>query len=335
MRARSFLVLSAVTLVTTVAAGIAVVHQERPQTAVETGGPVLPDLADRLGDVAAVVVKDTDKHLTIHRVEGGWALSERGDYPVEPDKVRDLVRSVLQLEKAEAKTTRPERYPRLAVENVDAPGSKSKEVILQTAAGAPVAELIVGHTVAGIGAEGGTYVRIPGEQQAWLARGTLSPSLEAREWVQRRLIEIPAADIRQVRVTHADGSTLTAVREGPDASGFRLAELPPGGKLKRPDAADSLAQPFSDLLLEDIAAGDSQPFPKDKTMQVSITRTDGGVVRFDVVDQDGNRWLRFAEGAAPTNVPAAVRGMAFQVPAWKIEPLDQKLSDWVEPRSGS
>lgn len=335
MRARSFLILSAVTVAVTVAAGSAVVHQERPQTAIAAGGPVLPGLGDRLGEVAVVIIKDADKHVTIRRVDGGWGLSERGDYPVEPERVRDLVRSLLQLDRVEAKTTRPERYQRLAVEDVDTPGSKSKEVILQAATGAAVAQLIVGHTEAGMGADGGTYVRIPGDQQAWLARGMLTPGLDVRDWVQRRLIEIPAADIRQVRVTHADGSTLTAVRDSSDGSNFRVGELPPGGKLKRPDAADSLAQPFSDLLLEDIAAQDSRPFPKDKTMHVSIARLDGGVVDFDVVDQDGARWLRFSEGAAPVNLPAGGRSMVFQVPEWKIAPLEQKLSDLLESRSGS
>jgi hypothetical protein len=335
MRARSFLILGAITLATTVAAGFAVVRQEHPRTAIETGGPVAPGLVQRLSEVTAVVIRDADGTATIRRVDGGWGLGERSDYPVDADKVRQLVRSLVQLEKAEAKTVRPERYARLAVEDVGAPGSKSKEVTLQNAAGAPIAQLVVGNAASGVGAEGGTYVRIPGDAQAWLARGTLTASVEPRDWVDRRLIEIPAADIRQVRIVQPGGATLTAIRESAESSSFRLSELPPGAKLKRPDAVDSLVQAFDDVPLEDLAPRESQEFPADKTMRVTVTRTDGGIVAFDVVDQDDMRWLRFVEGATPASLPAAGRAMAFRVPSWKIAPLERKLSDLVEPRSGS
>ena len=110
MRARSFLILSAITLVVSAAAAVVVVRQENPRSAVATAGPVLPGLVDRLGDVSAVVLRGGGETLTIHRIEGGWGVKERNDYPVSPDKVRDLVRSMVELEKAEAKTTQPDRY---------------------------------------------------------------------------------------------------------------------------------------------------------------------------------------------------------------------------------
>jgi hypothetical protein len=335
MRAPSFLILTAVTLLVTVAAGVAVVRQENPRTAIETGGPVLPGLVDRLADVTAIVIRDSGNSLTVSRVEGGWGLAERNDYPVPPDRVRELVRSIVQLERSEAKTVRPERYARLGVEDVDAPNSKSKEIVLQTTTGTPAAKLIVGTAASGFGADGGTYVRIPGDPQAWLARGALTPSLEPRDWVERRLIEIPVADIRQVKIVQPGGETLTAVRDSPDAASFRLAELPAGGKLARPDAIDALVQPFGELAIEDLELRDKRPFPKDKIMRITVTRMDGSAVAFEVVEDDGRHWLRFTEGASPTNVPVAGRAMAFRVPSWKITPLERKLSELVEPRSGS
>ena len=43
MRAPSFLILAAVTLLVTVAAGVAVMREENPRTAIETGGRSCPD----------------------------------------------------------------------------------------------------------------------------------------------------------------------------------------------------------------------------------------------------------------------------------------------------
>lgn len=335
MRAPSFLFLTAVTLLVTIAAGVAVVREENPRTAIETGGPVIPGLIDRLSDVSAIVIRDSGDSLTIRRVEGGWGLAEQNDYPVPPDRVRELVRSVVQLQRSEAKTVRPERYARLGVEDVDTPNSKSKDVVLQTASGTPVAKLIVGTAASGFGGEGSTYVRIPGDSQAWLARGALAPSLEPRDWIERRLIEIPVADIRQVKIVQPGGATLTAVRDSSDTASFRLAELPAGGRLARPDAVDALVQPFSELAVEDLEHRDKRPFPKDKIMRITITRMDGSTVGLEVMEDDGRHWLRFAEGALPTNVPPAGRAMAFRVPSWKVTPLERKLSELVEPRSGS
>ena len=70
-------------------------------------------------------------------------------------------------------------------------------------------------------------------------------------------------------------------------------------------------------------------------MRISITRTDGSTVGLEILHDDGMHWLRFADGAAPASVPAAGPSMTFRVPSWKITPLERKLSELVEPRSGS
>lgn len=335
MRTRSFLILTVVTVAVTLAAGMAVIREERPQTVVDSGGPVFPGLVDRLGEVSAVVVRDAEQTLTIRRAADGWGLAERNDYPVAADKVRDLVRTMVQLERVEAKTARPERYARLGVEPPTDPGAKSKEVTLQTASGAPVAQLIVGQPATGGGAEGGTFVRIANDPQTWLARGSLTVSTEAGEWVNRRLIEIPIADIQKVQVVQPDKATLTAVRDPAEAGAFKLAELPKGRKLSRPDAAESLASPFADLTLEDIVPLQDAIFPPNATLRVTVTRADGGTVVADVAEHAGGRWLRFVDDKVPPGLPPAGRGLAYRVPTWKVSPLERKLSELIEPASGS
>ncbi len=336
MRVRSFLILSALTIGVTAAAAIGVLGQKAPQTVVETGGPVFPGLVGKLKDVTAIVVRDGQHTLTVHRLDGGsWGIAELSDYPVQPDKVRELVNGLVQLEKTEAKTSHPDLYARLSVEDVTTPDAKSKEVTLQTAEGQPVAQLLVGIAGTGIGTEGATYVRIPGDPQTWLARGSLNPSAEAHDWVETRLIQLPTADIREVRIVQPDGATLTAVREGGDAGGFRLLEMPKGGKLKRPDAIESLASTLNEMPMDNLAPLDSIPFPAKGALQVSVARADGSKVKFTVVEQNGERWLRFIDDDVPPGLPAAGKVMAFRVPTWKIAPFDRKLSDFVESGSGS
>ena len=94
-------------------------------------------------------------------------------------------------------------------------------------------------------------------------------------------------------------------------------------------------QPLSDIPLEEIVPADGQSFPADKTLRVTVLRIDGSTVGFDVVEREGSRWLRFVDGAAPASLPAAGRGMVFQVPTWKIAPLEKKLAELIESPSGS
>jgi Domain of unknown function (DUF4340) len=335
MRARSFLILSAITVVVTAAAVVAVVSEDHPRSSIESGGPVFPGLSDRLGEVVAVVVRDAERTATIHRVDNGWGLVESNNYPVPADKVRDLVRSLVELAKSEAKTDRPERYSRLAVNDVSAPDAQSKEVILQDAAGAPIADLIVGNPAAGLGDDGATYVRVAGESQAWLARGALHPSTEPRDWVESKLMELPAAAIHRIKIAHPDKSTVTVTRDSAGGGGFQLAELPADGKLKRPDAVEAVVQALSDIPIEDLAPIDEEMFPKDKTIVVTIEQEDGKKIAFKIAEGQGDRWLRFVDGMAPESLPQAGEGMMFRVPAWKLSPLERKLPELVEPASGS
>ncbi|MBK8210455.1 MAG: DUF4340 domain-containing protein [Rhodospirillales bacterium] len=335
MRARSFLILGAVTLLVGGAAVIAVVGDDRPQSAVQAAGPVLPGLRDRLADVADVVVRDAAQTVTIRRTADGWGVAELGNYPVPPEKVREIVRALVQLEKAEVKTSRADQWSRLSVEDVETAGATSKLVSLRNAAGEVVAQLLIGKSGSGVGAEGSTYVRVPGEPQAWLARGTLTANTKPGDWVDRRLFAIPTGDIQQVRIVHPDKSTVTLIREG-DGPNFRLAELPAGGKakLKRPDELDEIVQALNDMPSEDLAPLAERQFPPSKTIRVTITRTDGSIVAFDVADEGGERWLRFLDGRMPAGLPAAATTMAFQVPAWKLTPLERKLAELIEKPAG-
>lgn len=335
MRIRSFLILALVTVLVTAAAIVASIGSSRPHSSIAAAGPMLPGLSERLGDVAAVVVREGGKTLTIHRTASGWGLAEYADYPAQVDKVRETARALVQLEKAEAKTTRADRWSRLAVGDVDATGSTAKELILRNSAGETVADLIVGKSGAGVGGERNLYVRVPGEAQAWLVRGTVDADAKPGTWVERGLINVPAVDVQQIRIVHPDKSTLTLVREG-EGGGFRVAELPAGGKgkLKRPDAVNELVEAVADLQLEELAPLAGQPFPADKTLRVTITRTDGTVIAFDTTEQNGEQWLRFVDGKVPAGLPAAASAMAFRVPIWKISPLDKKVGDLLEAPSG-
>ena len=140
MKPTTFLIVLAATAVSVAAAGYAVVTEsQRGAPAAAPGGPLFGELLAQANEVRTVTVESAKGKLTIAHGESGWVLTEKDDYPVAADKVRKLVAGLGGLRLLEAKTDRPERLARLEVEDVAAADSKSRQVTLAGADGAPLA----------------------------------------------------------------------------------------------------------------------------------------------------------------------------------------------------
>jgi hypothetical protein len=351
MTLRSLILLVLVTVATVIAAAVAVLGRDRPETAVAAGERLFPDLADRIDRLAALGVRNRNGTVTIRRGETGWELVERAGYPVSFEKVRETVLGLATLEKVEAKTRRPDLYPRLGVEPPDAEGAASRELSLLDADGGVIARLIVGKPVFGLGGEGGLYVRLPDEDRAWAVRGSLDPGDEPRDWVERTLLDLEAGDIVRIAVTHPDGERLTIVRE-PEAGGpLALAGIPPGRRLARADELRALASVVADLSLEDFRPASEVAVVEEKAVRARFLRRDGLAVAMTVADAEDGKWLVVeaevdysaaaarAEQTSGTDdaaqeaarINARAGGWAFKVLSWKVGPLLKRAADLTEP----
>lgn len=336
MTVRAFVILCLVTVAALAAAAVVVLTEDRPETVVGSGERVFPGLIEGVVDrLDAISVRTAEGQLTVHKTAQGWALRERGDYPVAFEKVRATVLGLAGLERTEPKTARPENYARLGVEDVDATGARSRELSLLDAQGAPLARLIIGKPAPGQGGEGGLYVRVPGEQRAWAARGSLDPGAEARDWVERRLIDVPADGMVRVTVRQPDGALLTLQRSAEDASEpWTLKELPKGGRIRRDDDLNDIAAVLGGLALEDLRPIAEVDFARDRTTTARFETRDGAVITLDLVSLGDERWIRLdvppelrRTGAAP---PPPTAGWAYRVPSWKVSALQRRLADLVD-----
>jgi hypothetical protein len=344
MRLPAFLALSATTFAAVVVAAILVVGEPRPSTSADVGGTFFPALTQSANEIATIRIQKGDATTTLVQGDGGWTVQERGNYPVSLEKLKQLVVSLSQLRRVEAKTDRPERYASIGVEDV-APGAGSTLVTLADAQGTPIAQLLVGETPTSGTATDVHFVRVPGEPRAWLAAGTLDVDPSVSTWIDRKVISLPGEGMAEVQITRPDGKTLTAVKPDKDASHFTLRELPPKHRLKNVDAADNMAIVLTDLELQDLKTVDKVAFPPEHTTHARFRTFDGVTVDVDLVEKDDENWIRLTPGTAPGASAAAVaqaqalaertRGYAFSVYGWKVAALKQTLSDLTEAESGS
>ena len=158
-------------------------------------------LLDRLNDVQTIKVTGGGQTLTMTRTaDGKWQLAERGGYPADYKKARELALGLASLQLVEAKTAKADRLARLELGDPAKPDAKSHQVDLLDKDGKTLATAIVGKTKYGLygGGRSGVYVRRGGEDQAWLAAGELSVPSSPTDVVSRDIIDIPQDEIGRV-----------------------------------------------------------------------------------------------------------------------------------------
>jgi hypothetical protein len=339
MRKSTFLLLVVATIAFVAAAAYAVLSVPRFATTVAPGQRALPDLAARLGDLAWMRLAQGTKKTDFTAIGGRWVLVAKGNYPANPGKMRRLLLGLADLRLEEPKTRRPELWSRLDLD--DPSNGRSTLIRLQSRTGATVAELIVGKTRRdrlGSGNDG-VYVRKPGDDQAWLARGSLDLAADLNGWLDRRIVDVPAARIAAVRLIGTDGTELKLRREAPGGR-FAVAD-PPEGAQPRGDAA--LAEPaavLTGLELDDVQTTAELPVPESGVATALFTTFDGLAVTVWLFARDGADWITVkatASGTAEADakaIEARVANWTYKIPAARAKILRTRLADLVEPPKG-
>jgi Domain of unknown function (DUF4340) len=340
MQKRGLILLATATLVLVALAVVAITTGDRTVSRAAPGEAALPALAGKLGEVASVGVKRGALELTFVRDGDGWLIAEKGNYPAATGKVRQIVLGMADLALVEPKTQRADLYPRL---EVDDPGKgKSTLVTLKDKAGTPLAELIIGkrrYDRLGAGNDG-IYIRKPGEDQAWLARGSLEFSDQLSSWLDRRVLDIPEKRISKVTLTQPDGARLVITRTSPDAE-FTVEDAPGDAKFKSETATRQPAMALETLDLDDVKPATDMPVPEKDVSTASFVTFDGLTVEARLFDRDNMHWIAVSAtgtGAAEAEakeIDGKVGRWIYAVPAYKATVLKTKLADLLEPAKGS
>jgi hypothetical protein len=318
-------------------AAVVVSRGNRAVSEAAPGQRALPGFADRLDHLAALRL--TRGNVTVNLRNGGraWTIAEKGDYPADQARVRGLLLRLAELELIEPKTDKPGLLPRLDLD--DPANGKSTEITATDRNGAVAGRIIIGRgrpsdITAG---EAGVYVRQPGSDQAWLARGSFNLGGDAIAWLDRRIIDIPPARVASVVLTGADGAAAIVARASAD---LPLAlDSVPADLRPRPDAV--LAAPagaLNELELTDVKPiSDPQAVGSGGTT-AAVTTFDGLVVGLRLTPPEAGDWLTITatgDGNAATEAAALNARLShwrFAIPAARAKLLRTTLADLVLPR---
>lgn len=333
-------------------------------------GLFLSDFALVADQAASVTIRKNAADLVLTKQGDGWVLPSKGGYAADGARVRDGLRALADAQIIEAKTSKPELYSRLSVEDPDAPGSASTLVTVADAQGKPLASVIVGRRQLEAGAsesEPRNFVRRQGEALSYLVGGEFRFEADAKEWMVRSVSDLKPERVRAVRAELAGAPVAEISRPSANDTKYTLANQPEGRTLKDEFVLTRLANALAGVTFDDVAKAQEAGTDAPEAHVLKVSCFDGLLIEARGVKKPDAWWWSLHAGfeAPPTppadaspkaedgtqagGAPTAVtepsdalkaeierlnqawNGWAFQLPTFKSTQMAPSLEDLLAP----
>jgi len=320
------------------------------------GLALLPSLAGEMNTVNSLSVRKggAKPTVTVHKQGEQWTVAERAEYPADVPKLRKLLLALSDARIREEKTSNPENYGIIGVEDPAQPGATGAQIELTAKDGKH--DVIVGKS-----AGEGSFVRRAGEKTSYIVEPGISVEAEPRFWIDTHLLDIAADKIQSVDTKPATGAAYSvhrvAVSEpkpidtksanpgaaapaaapaavapaaaAPTASKFVLEGVPNGRQ-----AADSQTLAPSPTMLGNLAADDvaaAGDIDFSKPSKTVVTLADGGVITLTGAVIGDKRWIQVA-APKDASLSAKTNGRAFEIATYRYDGIFKPLEQLLVPK---
>jgi hypothetical protein len=258
---------------------------------------LLPELAGSVNEIDEIsIVRGGEQAVaTMHRSEAGWSVEEAGGYPADWPRLRSLLVALAQAQVVEPKTANPEYYDRLGLRDVAEEESKALRVRIGAGADAPA--LLVGDAAPD---RDGQYVRLEGEDRAFLIDRALEVPRETRDWLNRQIVDIGEAEVVEVEITQADGERVLLKKRSADDADFVLQNLPEGREVQSSWTVNAPGGGLADLRLDEVRP--AEDIDIEQAVRLRMLTADGLQVDAELAEVDERHWIRLQ---ASVHTPAA------------------------------
>ena len=335
MPTRGLSILAAVTVSAVVACWIAIDERYRGVALREQeSGLVFPELNDRINSVTHIAVSRADGQFALARRAGGWANMGIGGYPATLTRVEDVLGAAAGLKYVVPKTKRSKLHHKLGVEDVTA-GAKSTRLTFKDASGTVLADVIAGkrkETIAGRYRQG-VYIRLPGDERAWLAEGSLDVHHGAPDWSDRMVVDIDTRSLTTLVVTHADGEVVALHRNQPGDRKLTLKNLPAGADVEHQYQIDYMAGLLQGVRFNDAKRVDMANLEAIPAFEATAQSQSGLAVTLSASapEEDGSVWARIeatvsGEAPAPDHARQETARINANFDGWGVK-LPRTITD--------
>lgn len=311
---------------------------------------LLPGLATLVNDIEYVRVTGAGSETiaTLNRRGGKWLVAESSDYRADWTVLRRLLSDLAAAEVTEGKTSNPELYKRLGVEDVGAPDAAGLLIGFAEETGLP--SLIVGNKAQG---RQGQYVRLSGSDQSALIDRVLIVPGDMQQWLEREIIDIQQAELVEISLTHPDGEQIVLQKASADDTDFELQKIPDGREVKSNWTVNSIGGGLVSLRLDAVVPASDIDW--SDAVKIGALTADGLQVSAQLAFVEDQYWISLSASAyqetgsdEPTDagmetdafleltervnrITDRVTGWAYAIPQYKAEALTKRMDDLLKP----
>jgi hypothetical protein len=290
---------------------------------------LLPDLKAAINDVATIDIVNDGFKFSVERVQNEWVVPAVRSFPADFSQVRARLMGLAEAQIVDLKTSNPDFYPQLFLEDPNRQGAQGTRVTLK-AQEKILVDIVIGKQVGEA-----FYVRTVDGTQTYLVKNIIPFPKTAKEWLTPTL-----TDIDQERVARVSLSSGVAVeRQSPFDLQFVFTGALSGKPLQEPYAADGFGALFSYLQFDDV-----RPLQEVAALPVrytaEVTTFDGLHLTLKLAEDKGAFWAVVEARAVAVNTaqiaekkPAnAKRPLALLEPPIvqnEIESLNKIAKKWA------
>jgi hypothetical protein len=304
--------------------------------------PLLPELEKRVNEIDWLQISAEGSTIaTVVRTEGRWAVEEASGYHADWPTIHGLLSALAGAEVIEPKTSNPDYYDRLGVEDTG--------VLVAFASSPPIPAVIVGRSAQG---REGQYVRLKDSSRSVLIDRVLDVPRNTEDWLDREIVDISEDEVVEVSVTQAGGEAVLARKISADDEDFDLQNIPQGSEPKTSWAVNSLAGGLASLELDAVVPQDNIDW--SAATQYRLVTADGLDMRAELTTVPGegedevSYWLRLEAGLYTTAIGGVVdegetaaraeainqrvTGWAYQVSKYTFDAMNKRMDDLVREK---
>ncbi|MBI1191194.1 MAG: DUF4340 domain-containing protein [Tepidisphaera sp.] len=297
--------------------------------------PLLPDFAKAADQIASITFRKDKTDLVLEKQGQKWVIPAKGGYGADNARVHDTLRTFADAKILEEKTSKPDLYARLGVEDPEAAGSAATLVTFKDSGGKALDSVIVGRKQFD-GAQASplddaagpkNFVRLAGQAQSYLVSGDFRVETDAKEWLVRSLEDLRPERVREVQTIRQGKVLVDISRPTKDQTKFTLADLPEGRKLKDDYILTRLANCFSGATFDDVAKADTINVNVPDAAEYKVICFDGLVIDAKGVKQGEDWWWGLHADYEAPPAPPADTPHAADAPAKPDASKDDKADD--------
>lgn len=225
----------------------------KPETRLaESDSYLIPGLSDKLNDVTKLTIHEAGNNVlaVVSKAENKWIVEDRDGYEADFAMVRSLFTNLAEAKLIEAKTSNPDNYSRLGVEDIEQAKAQGAQFSIE-GLGGPV-NIIAGND--GTVGKNSQYIRRAGENQSWLINKKLNIKKDATHWLRKDILDIPPERVKSIQIQHTDESVITIENKGTEDYEFALLNELPEGKVISESEIYQVANALSSLQLVDVVS---------------------------------------------------------------------------------